>query len=221
MFAVNPKNGHIYLSNEDEGTATVLDPVSGKQIAVIPVGIEPEGVAVSPTGSLALVTAEATNTVHVLSIPEHEEIKTFLVGPRPREATFSPDGSVAYVTSEIGREITKFDMVDLIEIAKVRLEEVETKPKGIVLLPKRNELLVTTGRGNTVVILNAETLERLGTIGVGKRVWGISSTTDENFAFTADGLDDEVSVIDVNSRKVLKKIKVGSRPWGVVFDPGN
>ena len=42
-FAVHP-DGTIYLSNEDDGLATALDPNSGKILAEIKVGLEPEGV---------------------------------------------------------------------------------------------------------------------------------------------------------------------------------
>ncbi len=107
------------------------------------------------------------------------------------------------------------------ELAKVVLEEIETKPKGIVLLPGRGELLITTGRGNSVVVMNSDSLERLATIPVGKRVWGIAATPDEKLAFTADGVDNAVSVVDIEQRKVVKTIPVGERPWGVVYDPGS
>ena len=84
-------NGNIYVSNEDEATATVIDPASGKHLAVLTVGIEPEGVAVSHGGDWVIVAAESTSTIHVFSVPEHEAVATLLVGARPREAVFSPD----------------------------------------------------------------------------------------------------------------------------------
>jgi len=34
--------------------------------------------------------------------------------------------------------------------------------------------------------------------------------------FTANGPSDDVSVIDIESRKVVKKIPVGHGPWGLV-----
>jgi YVTN family beta-propeller protein len=37
--------------------------------------------------------------------------------------------------------------------------------------------------------------------------------------FTTNGVSNDVSVIDVDNLKVLKSIRVGSYPWGVVVSP--
>ena len=48
QFAVTPDGHFIYASNEDGGTATAIDTRTGKHVATLIVGIEPEGVATSP-----------------------------------------------------------------------------------------------------------------------------------------------------------------------------
>ena len=58
--------------------------MAGKVVAEIPVGIEPEGVSISPDGTLAMVTSESTHMVHVVTIPDHKVIANILVGARPR-----------------------------------------------------------------------------------------------------------------------------------------
>ncbi|NNL86621.1 MAG: hypothetical protein HKP27_13260 [Myxococcales bacterium] len=142
---------------------------------------------------------------------------TYLVGPRPREVTFTPDGKAAFVTTEIGRQIFKFDTTTNRELAQITLEDIATKPKGIVHLPSRGELWVTTGRGNSVVVLGSDDLELRATIPVGKRVWGIARSPDDRRVYTADGLDNAVSVIDVASRAVVGTIAVGEKPWGLAY----
>ena len=138
-----------------------------------------------------------------------------LVGARPREAAFTPDGERAYVTSEIAGEVALLDL-DRGEIAnKVKLEGTDAKPKGVVLLPERGELFVTTGRGNSIEVLDAETLAHRASIPVGRRVWGLAASPDGALLFSADGLDDAVSVVDVETRERLTQIPVGERPWGL------
>ena len=82
----------------------------GEIVAEIPVGIEPEGVGISPDGKLVLVTSESTNMVHVITVPEHQLIANILVGSRPREVAFSADGRWAYVSGEIGGQVSKLDV---------------------------------------------------------------------------------------------------------------
>ncbi len=52
-------------------------------------------------------------------------------------------------------------------------------------------------------------------IPVGKRPWGIAVTPDGRRLYTVNGVSDDVSVIDTESRKVIATIPVGSRPWGI------
>ena len=45
---------------------------------------------------------------------------------------------------------------------------------------------------------------------------GLALSPDEKLLFTANGPSNDVSVVDVATQTVLKKIKVGDRPWGIV-----
>ena len=51
---------------------------------------------------------------------------------------------------------------------------------------------------------------------MGARPWGIALSRDGKKLYTANGPSDDVSVLDVASGKVEKRIKVGGLPWGVV-----
>jgi len=61
-------------------------------------------------------------------------------------------------------------------------------------------------------------MEVLKRIPVGKRVWGLAISSDGKRVFTTDGVDHQVSVIDTEKDEVIKAIKVGQFPWGVVID---
>lgn len=51
---------------------------------------------------------------------------------------------------------------------------------------------------------------------VGRRVWQLALNEDQSQLLTTNGVSGDVSVIDVNKMKVIKSIKVGRYPWGVV-----
>jgi YVTN family beta-propeller protein len=68
-------------------------------------------------------------------------------------------------------------------------------------------------------VINGETDEVEKYLLVGQRVWQLALTPDEKLLFSANGVSNDVSAIDVEKLRVLKSIKVGRYPWGVVVAP--
>lgn len=216
-FAVHA-NGNIYISNEEDAMASVYNPATGDQVATIEVGIEPEGVAISPDGKRVIVTSESTNMLHVIKVPEHTIESNILVGARPRAATFSADSKTAYATSEISGEVKKIDVASGKIIGKVPLGDDKAKPKDVLVSRDGNRLFVAGGRANRVFVLDSNTMEIIKAIPVGKRVWGLALSRDGRRLYSTDGVDHQVSVIDTEANAVVATVPVGQFPWGVAID---
>ncbi len=216
-FAVHP-NGNIYISNEDDAKASVFNPKTGEQIAEIKVGLEPEGVAISPDGKRVIVTSESTNMLHVITAADNMIENNILVGSRPRAATFTKSGDIAYATAEISGEVVKVDMNSGKILKTGSTGDAKSKPKDVLLSKDEKVIYVAGGRANKVKVMDADTLEIIKMIPVGKRVWGLAITKDGSRVFTTDGVSGTVSVIDTNKNEVIKTIEVGKFPWGVVIN---
>jgi len=54
---------------------------------------------------------------------------------------------------------------------------------------------------------------------VGPRPWGLALSPSGDRLYTANGPSDDVSVIDVASGEVVRRIAAGKLPWGVVIAP--
>ena len=50
---------------------------------------------------------------------------------------------------------------------------------------------------------------------VGQRVWQLAFGPDEKFIYSTNGVSNDISVIDVEEREVIKSVPVGQLPWGV------
>jgi YVTN family beta-propeller protein len=92
-------------------------------------------------------------------------------------------------------------------------------PMGTAMSRDGKEIFVTTGRGNSVAVIDTTTNTVAATIAVGGRAWGIALSPDGTKLYTANGSSNDVSVVDVKTRKELKRIKVGDGPWGIAIGP--
>jgi YVTN family beta-propeller protein len=75
---------------------------------------------------------------------------------------------------------------------------------------------VLNSRGSEILSL---TSRRGQLTPVGNRVWGIAFDLSRTKLYTANDASNDVSVVDLKSRKELRRIKVGDGPWGIAIVP--
>ena len=206
-IALTPDRRHFVVSNEDAGTATIVDVTTGKQTSLV-TGTEPEGVAASPDGKWIYITAETSSTVTVIDAKKKTVVANFFVSARPRAALFSPDSRHAWITSEIGGAIDVVDVPHHRVIARIQLPK-NDHPVGLVQHGDR--LYVATGRGNSVAIIEKNRLVR--EIPVGSRPWWLAFA--DGRLYVANGLSNDLSVIE--NDRVIGTIQAGGGPWGIAL----
>jgi YVTN family beta-propeller protein len=206
----------LYVASEDTGQLVALDARTGAIVAAIPVGGEPEGVAVSPDGKLVYATSEEDHTAAVIETAGHTLRARVPVGLRPRNAVFSADGARAFVPGENDASITAIDVAADRVLAKTVIPGENVRPMGLILSPGGRHLYVTTGRGGELVRLDADRLDVRRRVATGERPWGVALTADGKWLVTANGPSNDVSVIHAGTLKVVARIKTGERPWGAL-----
>ena len=98
-------------------------------------------------------------------------------------------------THEIKHKIT-------FEIAGLRPEAIQ--PVGVRITKDGKTAFVALGPANRVAVVNAETYEVEDYLLVGQRVWQLGFSPDESLIFSTNGVSNDVSVIDVAEREVIK-----------------
>jgi len=79
---------------------------------------------------------------------------------------------------------------------------------------------VTTGSGRSVLVVDPAKKAAVATIdGVGWYPRGIAISPDGKKLYTANGPSDDVTIIDVASRKIEGHVAVPGGPWDVVVVP--
>lgn len=225
LMALSPDGRYLYIANEDDNLVTVVDVEERLKVVEIPVGIEPEGIGLSPDGKWLVNTSETTNMAHFINTETLEIEANVLVDTRPRVAQFTHDGSEVWVSAEIGGTVAIID-VETKEIKKrisfkVRGLPPETiQPVGIKLSTDgSNKAYIALGPSARVAIVDMTSFEVEDYMLVGPRVWNLAFSPDQKRLFTTNGVSGDVSVIDLEKRRVIKSVKVGRLPWGVVVRP--
>jgi len=73
--------------------------------------------------------------------------------------------------------------------------------------------------GTQTEVVDTTTDKLIGTIPDTKGVHGIAVATDLGRGFTSDGADNDVTVFDLKSLKVLSKVKTGQNPDAIIYEP--
>ena len=165
-------------------------------------------------------------------------IQVDLPGMRPQAVALSPDGRwlvTAGKTHELvlldpgtGRIVQRVPLPSdkatsaAPEVVSDRIldpdKEGQLSFTGLVFSPDGARLYVSNGRAGTVSVIDVASRKVVGTAEhVGARCWGIALTPDGRKLYVANGPSNDVAVLDAASLSVVKRIPVGSLPWGVAI----
>ncbi len=234
-----PGDNPLYVSNENNALITVWNIDTQKMLVQMPTGVEPEGMAVSPDGGLVVNTTETTNMAQFFSYATGKNLANILVPPRPRWAAFTDHGREVWVSSELGGTVTVIDtgtfkILDTIHFDVPGLRSTFIQPVGISITADDKYAFVALGPANRIAVVSVPQRKVLSYISTGKSVynatvqkyllvgqrpWHMAFTPDGKYLLTANGLSNDVSVIDVSDLRVINTIPVGQQPWMILVSP--
>lgn len=216
QLAVSTDGKTIYIANKDAGGVSLIDLPSGKVLKTVPIGEEPEGVTISPDDRFVYVTSEDDRTATQIDTATSNVAKQVKACNRPRTIVITRDSARAVIACEADGNLLVLDAVGMEPLETIRLGK-EFLPMGMTLTRDGATLYVTTGRAGKVFKIDLATNKITGSFAAGgTRPWGIALSPDEKFLYTANGPSNDVSVVDLARQTVVKTIKAGDRPWGVL-----
>jgi PQQ-dependent catabolism-associated beta-propeller protein len=210
-FDLHPDGRHLYVSNEEDAAASVYDVKTGELIGEFETGEEPEGVLFTADGKRVFVASEANNLVHVIDVEAQAVVKDILVDTRPRRFALTPDEKELWVSAELA------GIVDIIDTQTLELiGDIPFLPTGFRKEQVTPVDLLITRDGKRGFVAPSHKVTDY--ILVGKRPWGLALNHDESRLYVANGLSDDITIIDTASLKPLKSIPVGRVPYGILID---
>ena len=223
IFDISADGKTLYVSNEEDSAVGIVDMATKKRVGEIKVGEEPEGVKLSPDGRTLYVTSEVASMVHVIDTATRKVTKNVPVGKRPRRFAFNADGSELWVSNELGATVSVISTKTHEVVATVPFEVKGMRPDDIspvdlVLSKDGKTMYVGLGRANHVAFVDVASRKTNSLVLAGKRAWGLGLNGDGTRLWVANGLSDDLTVIDTAAAKALKTLPVGRVPHSVVID---
>jgi len=215
QFALTRAGRQIIVSNEDEATVSCWDVSSGRKVYAAKVSGEPEGVAIQSDKNQAYITCEEQGDVFVIDSGTGSQVASVRVTGRPRSVAFSSDGARAYVPAEGAASVSVIDTRAYRVEQTIQIPGADVLPMCAITAPDGKAVYVSTGRGNSIAMIDPNMNTVMAVVSVGQRPWGIALSPDGSLLFTANGRSNDVSVVDVAERKEVARIKVGQGPWGI------
>ena len=209
--AQTPSPGRLLVLLRDASALAIVDPATGNILGRVPTGRDPHEVTASADGRLAFV-ASMVDGISVIDIAAQEEIRRVDPGPgsQTHDVLFA-EGKV-YFTIEgyksIGRYDPSTDTIDwTLGIGKDGTHMlVLDRDRGAMFMPNIGSNSVTMVEN----VMAGPASARLTDIPVpGERPEGIDLSPDGRELWTATRGDGGVSIIDVETRRVVETLDLG------------
>lgn len=112
QLAISADGQRLFVSNENAGTASVMNIACGRVEHILTVHRELEGGTTSPDGKVFVVTCESDGEIFVVVTATFKVVRHFNVGGRPRSADFLPYGSRVFIPSESAGQVHVVDIAN-------------------------------------------------------------------------------------------------------------
>ena len=210
-----------YIANWDSNTVSVIDTAINKVTTTVPVGLEPWGVAVNPTGTKAYVTNWGSGTISVINTSSNAVVATIPVGGQPLGIAVTPDGSKAYVC----KAHSNVSVIDIASNTVQTTMNVGTNPVGVAVSPYGTEVYVTHWGDsiywnvNYISVIDTATNTVKTNVTVGKYNNEVAFNSAGTKAYVTNNDDSTISVVDTATYKTTTTVNVGLAPCGVAVNP--
>jgi gliding motility-associated-like protein len=208
--------GFAYITNLNDNTVSVINTTTYKIVSTIPVGKQPEGVAISKDGQTVYVTNFGSNNISVISASSNTVTSTINVGQGPYQVILSPDDSKLYVSNPDGNTISE---INIATGTVINTFAVGANPNGIRLSADGTYLYAASALTSEVYVINTATNALIATIPVGIVPMDLVISPDGGRVFVISSGSTDISVINTVNNTVIKTIHVGTNLQAICISP--
>ncbi len=209
----------IYVADLSGNAVAVLDATDDSLITSIPVGTRPRGLALTPDGSLLLVSNSGSASISVIDTATQKVVSTIALpaGSSPYGIAVTPDGAFAYVANFITQG--SVFAIDIAKRAVLTTIAAGKQPIHVAVRPDGSLVYVANFGGGNMTVIDVLTNSATTTIPV-TTPSAIATDNNGRRIFVTNVLDNgTVTVFDATTYAVLKTIPVGGLPVALAESP--
>ena len=217
MGVVPLPSGDLLVSRFRSFRVARLDPNDGRVIQTLSTGAGPSLFTTMP-GDRWLVTAAKANRLWVVDGKAFSLVGPYETGRRPFHASATSDGKLAFVPAHEDGSVTVVDLEHGVVRSTVHVGD---KPTGGVVLPGDKEYALTLAGENRLVFIDTATDRVVHSIedGIGEAPFYVDVTPSGSLLFTANTRSHDISVVDLDEKRVVQRLSVGAVPVVVAVHP--
>jgi len=221
-----PAGELIFVTNERDGTVSVIDGTTHRVVDTITTGGRPRGIRISSDGKRVYVAvsapiddqqAEGFDKIVVIDTADGTVIDSINVNTDPEQLAVDPGQRYIYVSNEDTGTATITDIATG-EPVKSLITGIE--PEGVTISPDGRWVYVMAETSNTVTVIDTQEQEVVKTFNVGVRPRDAAFSPDAKRAYVTSEVGQSMAVVDVPTHTVITTVTLnhreGYKPVGVV-----
>jgi YVTN family beta-propeller protein len=223
---VNPSGAEtpqVYVGNNGALVKTVhavdTSTNAGTSIATGIIGVEPNGLAVTPEGTKIVVAEGASHQVQIITVASHTIAATVAipevagVKSRPDAVAITPNGLTAYVVDGANKRLYPITISSAALGAGIVVGN-QGDPGAIVVTPNGEKVYVANFAAHNVSVIATATNTVTATVTIGAGETGkpiaLAVTPNSAHVYVADQGNSKIDDITTSSNTVTSTITVGS-----------
>ncbi len=192
-----------YVSNEKDDTVSIIDLDTMKVTDTLNVGERPRGILFSKDYTKLYICASDSDTVQVMDLKTKQIIKELPSGEDPEQFALHPNDRHLYISNEDDALVTIVDTETSEVLAQI---DVGVEPEGMAVSPDGKIAVNTSETTNMVHWIDTTTYQLIDNTLVDQRPRHVEFSKDSKILWASSEIGGTVSVINVNDRKIFKKI---------------
>jgi YVTN family beta-propeller protein len=234
LAAYDPKT-LVFVTNRDSSDVAVIDSKTDRVITRIVLGefTNAHMAMLTNDGKKLLVSATGRDRFLVVDLATQVIERTVVTGQSPEHFEITMDDQLAYVGNIEDSTVSVIDLTAGTEITRLAGF---SQPHGFTVAPGASKVYVSNFGAHEVGIVQIASQQMAKRLAIGdvhrvalrdperyrSELAGIANptlTVDGRFVYAADGDGGEVGIIDTQTDRVVKTVKVGEAPWRAYASP--
>jgi YVTN family beta-propeller protein len=222
----------LLVVNQGDTSLSIVDPIAGKQIAVIAehtTGVHGHEIVTSPDGRTAWLPIYGSTGVGkpgldgremlIIDLPSRKIVDRldFGHGVRPHQPVYDPARDLLYVTTELDNSVTVINPKTRKIVGSIPTGQPESHML-VLSHDGRRGYTANVGPG-TVSVLDLVGKKTITVIPISKEMQRISISNDDRWVFTADQTKPQLAVIDTATNKVKTWVPLPGTGYGSALTP--